>query len=253
MRSEWGTVPVAALLLAIVTATPRAQEPASARLSGIPRDLACAPASPASLPTSTLRIMAGREIRKTLFAPGDAIVINAGTAQGLKAGDEFYVRRVVADYFTEPGPSRVSPISVHTAGMVQVVEPQPEVSVAVVTYGCEGLLEGDYLEPFAPQPLPQETVGTIPDYARPGRVLLGDERRQMAGAGDFVVIDQGSDHGVRAGQQLTIFRHVLSDGTGPTTDVGAAMVYVVTPQTSVVRLDRSVDAVYIGDLVAIHR
>jgi len=35
--------------------------------------------------------------------------------------------------------------------------------------------------------------------------------------------------------------------------VGAATVYAVQPGSSVVRIDRSMDAVYVGDLVAVHR
>ena len=253
MSSEMRAVPAAALLLAFVAAGLHAQEARTATLSGLPRDVACAPGSPSSKPSTTLKVVAGRDFRKTLFGNGDVVVINGGTAQGLKVGDEFYARRVVGDQFTEPAPGGTVPISIHTGGMVQIVEVQTDVAVGMVTYGCDGVIEGDYLDRFAPEPLPAGTVGNTPDFAHPGRVILGDDRRQIAGAGDFIVIDRGSDHGIRPGQQVTIFRPTLADGTGPVANIGAALVYVVRPQTSVVRLDRSVDAVYIGDMVAIHR
>ena len=68
-----------------------------------------------------------------------------------------------------------------------------------------------------------------------------------------MVLDRGSDHGIRPGQRLTIFRRTLPDGTGPVSNVGSATVYAVQPETSMVRIEKSVDAVYVGDLVAIHR
>jgi hypothetical protein len=197
--------------------------------------------------------VAGRDFRKTLYGNGDAVVISGGSAQGLKPGDEFYARRVVGDYFTEPVRGAKPPVSIHTSGMVQILEVQTDVSIGIVTYGCDGVIEGDYLERFAPEPLPAGSVGNTPDFTRPGHVILGDDRRQIAGAGDFLVVDRGSDHGVRQGQQLTIFRHTLADGKGPVARIGTATVYVVKPQTSIVRLENSVDAVYVGDLIAIHR
>jgi hypothetical protein len=84
-------------------------------------------------------------------------------------------------------------------------------------------------------------------------LILGDDRRQIGGAGEFMILDRGSDHGVKPGHRLTIFRHTLPDGTGPVSNVGLATVYVVRPETSIVRIEQSVDAVYVGDLVAIHR
>jgi hypothetical protein len=65
------------------------------------------------------------------------------------------------------------------------------------------------------------------------------------------VLDRGSDHGLRQGQQLTIFRRTVADG--PIATVGTATVYAVQPASTVVRIDTSVDAVYVGDLVAVHR
>jgi hypothetical protein len=253
MSSKWRNISAAGLLPVLLCAVAGAQEPKTARLSGLPRDIACAPSSPLTRPTSALKVASGRGDRKTLFGNGDTVVISGGTAQGLRAGDEFYARRVVGDEFTQAVRGGVVPISVHTGGMLQIVETKADVSVGVVTYGCDGIIEGDYLEPFAPEPLPPGTIGSTPDFASPGHVIMGDDRRQMAGAGDFVVIDRGSDHGMRPGQQVTIFRQTLSDGTGPVATIGTAIAYMVQPQRSVARLDRSVDAVYIGDLVAINR
>jgi hypothetical protein len=237
------------LALASSAAGLEAQQPAL-RLSGLTRDLACAPSSPMVKPTPALVVVGGRDLRKTLFGTGEALVIRGGAAQGVKAGDQFFVRRLVEDKFIEREPG-VYPVSISTAGTAQVVETQNDFSIAVITNGCDGIMDGDYLEPYQAPVAPATQAGTTPDYSYPGRLILGAERRQIGGPGEFMVLDRGSDHGVRQGQQLTIFRRTVPDG--PIATVGTATVYGMQPESSVVRIDSSVDAVYVGDLVAIHR
>ena len=240
---------VSALILSVVPA--HAQRPEAAALSGSNHDAACAPSSPSVKPVSALTIGAGRETGKSLFGIGDAVVIRGGTAQGVKAGDEYYVRRVVDDRFSEQQPG-VYRVSVHTAGAVQILEAQEDAAIATVTYACDGVMQGDFLERFERPAIPAAAVGASPDYAHPAQLILGAERRQSAAAGMFMVVDRGSDHGLRPGQQLTIFRRTLPEG-GPVAMVGKATVFTVLPESSVVRIESSVDAVYVGDLVAIHR
>jgi hypothetical protein len=229
-----------------------AQQPASpaSRLSGLARDLACAPSSPMARPSPALMVVGGREQRKTLFGTGDALVISGGAAKGVKAGDEFFIRRVVNDRYNEDKRG-VYPVSISTAGTAQIVETHTDYSVAVVTYGCDGVSDGDYLERYEPPVMAVAAVGTTPDYQQPGRLILGAERRQIGGAGEFMVLDRGTNDGIRPGQQLTIFRRTVADG--PMAHVGKATVYLMQPESSVVRIDSSVDAVQVGDLVAIHR
>jgi hypothetical protein len=239
------------LIAAACSTAAAAQQPRTALLSGLTRDLACSVSSPPATPAMpALIVTAGRERGKTLFGTGDAVVIRGGTAQGVKTGDEFFVRRRVQDRFTEPAPGVYS-VSISTAGAVQVVEAEAAFSIAVVTYGCEGIEEGDYLERYEPTVAPPAQAGAAPDYTQPGHLVLGSERRQIGSAGDFMVIDRGSDQGLRAGQRLTIFRHTIKDG--PVANIGSATVYTVQPASSVVRIEGSLDAVYIGDLVAVHR
>jgi hypothetical protein len=67
-----------------------------------------------------------------------------------------------------------------------------------------------------------------------------------------MLVNRGSDQGVQPGQALTIFRPTLS-GEGPVQRVGTATVVSVYPQLSVVRIDGIRDAIFVGDLAAIHR
>ena len=251
MSSDSRALIVLASLLAGGGGSLAAQQPETTLLNGMTREIACAPASPLTRPAMPLRVAAGNDARKTLFGTGDALVIRGGTAQGVRPGDEYFVRRLVDDRFTEHAPG-VYPISISTAGMVRIAESQTDFSIAVVTYACDGIIVDDYLERFERPNAPSSQVGNTPDFARPGHLILGGERRQTASAGQFMVLDRGSDHGLRVGQQLTIFRNTVG-GAGPVATIGSATVYVVRPESSTIRIEKSIDAVYVGDLVAIHR
>jgi hypothetical protein len=233
-------------------AVPLAQEPARAAAAPVPRDLICGPQATLSAPDQGLRIVGGAEPVKALFAAGETVLVNAGTEQGVTAGAQYLVRRVVDDRFTVRT-VETSPLSIHTAGWITIVEARADVSLATVSVSCDGIAQGDYLEPFAlpvtAAPLPPGQ----PDYDRPARVVLADERRQMGtGGGSLMVIDRGSDHGLRPGQRLTIFRRTL-DGAGPALSIGEAFVAVAGTETSVMRIQTARDAIAVGDLIAIHR
>ena len=64
-----------------------------------------------------------------------------------------------------------------------------------------------------------------------------------------MLINRGTEQGVRAGQTVTIFRPTM-DGMGPVLDIGRATILSVRQKTSLLRIDSSRDAVFIGDLAA---
>ncbi len=119
---------------------------------------------------------------------------------------------------------------------------------------CDAIEEGDYLELYVKPAVPAAAAaGGEPDFANPGHLVLGDERRQMGAAGDLMVLDRGTDHGVHAGQHLTVFR-TTGDGTGPIARIAEATAgHGEFRDEHVIRIDKTSDAVNVGDLVAIHR
>jgi hypothetical protein len=238
-----------ALVFPALAAVASAQQPAP-ELTGVAHDAACATVSPAVRPSAALTIAGGRESNRMLFAPGDEVIVRGGGSHGVRAGDEYFVRRIVADRVTDQVDGR-RPISVHTAGVVRIVEAQANASIAVVTHACDGISENDYLERFTAPSLPQSAIGATPDFSNPARVILGAERRQLGSPGAFMALDRGSDQGIQPGQLLTVFRP--SAGAGPPRQIGTARVYAVLAKSSTLRIEQSVDAVYVGDLVAVHR
>jgi hypothetical protein len=246
----------AALAIAsfVSTALHASQAPATrpAASASIPLEQLCGPHAELTRPAMKMRVAAGSERVKTSYGPSELLVINAGSAQGVRAGQRFLVRRVVDDQFAVAAIGEKS-YSIHTAGWVTIVDTLEDTSVAVISEACDAVLIDDYLEPFVvPDPAPAPPVVSQPDYARPARVILGDERRQLGGEGTIMVMDRGSDHGLRIGQPLTVFRQTL-EGRGPNQILGDAVVVEVHPETSLIRILRSREAIEVTDLVAIHR
>jgi hypothetical protein len=252
-RSARSVIHVAAAALVLAPIPSFAQSIAHVASRDYANELACGARAVGTPPDMSIRVGAGREHGKALFGPDEALVIKAGTGQGIKVGQEYFVRRVVADRFVQNSGDKMTTSSIHTAGWVRIVDTTADASIAEVINVCDGIEEGDYLEPFVKPELPTTTPATgEPDFANPGHLVLGDERRQMAAQGDLMVLDRGSDHGIHAGQKVTIFRPT-GDGTGPVARIAEGTALVVHPETSVVRIDKTSDAVVVGDLVAIHR
>jgi hypothetical protein len=239
------TLAIALPLMSLLSQSPIPYEQ-SAR-----EQIACAPISLPARPTAGLRVIGGSVPGRYLFGPGDAVIVNAGTAQGLQKGQQYFVRRYVKDQFT-PMYTDFSPHSVHTAGWVTIVDAKNDLSVATVTHACDGIIEGDYLEPFVDPVFPPAALPGAPDLDHPGRIVMGDEKRQIGAANSLMLINRGTDHDVRAGQTVTIFRETMG-GKGPLLEVGQGTVLSVRPQTSLIRVEATREAVYLGDLVAIHR
>jgi hypothetical protein len=215
------------------------------------KELACSPQAPLILPEMMLRIAGAPQEHKTLYGVGDIIIIDSGVSSGLQPGQQYYARRVVPDRFTEPLKG-YRPISVHTAGWVQIQDVQPSTATAKVVYACDGLMQGDYLEPFSLPAVPGNGPSAQPDFASPAHVILGDDRRQMGSVGQYMALDRGSDHGLQPGQRLTIFRPTLA-GAGPAWLIGTGTALTIGTATSVFRIDTAEDVVWVGDLIAVQK
>jgi hypothetical protein len=244
-------LPVVALLASAPWSAEAQEAPQVANGTAIAEQIACAPMSLPAAPVGGMRVVGGAQHGRIMFGPGEALMINAGAKQGVQTGQRYYVRRHVLDMFT-PAAADFTPNSVHTAGWVTIVDVKQDMAVAQVSLACDGIMLDDYLEPYSDPVIPTPALGGAPDYDHPARIVMGDQTMQTGSAGTLMLINRGSDHGVRAGQSLTIFRPTMN-GAGPMQDVGIATVLAVRPQTSLMRIDSSRDAVYIGDLAALHR
>ena len=208
----------------------------------------CTPrAATAPPPGDALRLIGVQDsVGRQLFGAGDLVIIGGGRTQGVELGQQFFVRR------SGPGQSRRGPLPVTTAGWIRVVAVDDSTAIALVDFSCDGLMTGDHLEAYVAPALPADVDRTDtqgePDFSAPGRVLFGDNERIAGATGDFMVTDVGATRGAAPGMRFAIYRNVNVPGL-PLAVVGEAIVVFADPETSVVRLTRTRDAIYSGDLL----
>lgn len=234
------------LALSLAASPALAQAP---KMSGDVLAIACGPAVVFEMPDAKLTIGGSLIDAKGVFAPWHRLTVNGGSEQGLKPGQEFFVRRTIPPKDAPPKGERAV-IGISTIGWIRVDEVLSTRSIATVLHECDGIEEGDYLEPFAFPTVPKALPEGAPDYTATGTVLFGAERRQMEGAGALMIVDLGSEHGIKPGQRFTIFR---ASEAGPNVIVAEATALRVSPQTAMVRISDMRDVVQVGDRVAPHR
>jgi hypothetical protein len=208
------------------------------------RDSVCGPAKPSAATEPLGTIRSSRYVAEGgLYTTGAQITIDGGTLNGLEVGQNLVVRH----YFRVQPLSGAGSTGEHSAGLVQIVSVSDRSSIAVAVYACDALRTGDFLVSFRPEPIRPPEARGIPDYGDAARILFADEGQILGTPGRLMVIDRGSEHGVRVGQRLTLFRR--RDARGPTT-VGDAIVVATRIDSATIRVERISDMISSGDLVA---
>jgi hypothetical protein len=180
-----------------------------------------------------------------LYTSGVEVIIDGGTLSGLEVGQNLVVRH----YFRVKGLDGPDATGEHSAGLVQIVAASERSSIAVVVYACDELRKGDFLASFKPEPIrPPDPRGT-PDYRDAARILFADEGQILGAPRRLMVIDRGSERGVRVGQRLTLFRRKGRGGAKPEV-VGDAIVVAVRTDSATIRVERVNDAISSGDWAA---
>jgi Carboxypeptidase regulatory-like domain len=207
------------------------------------RDSVCGPAKPAGAADAFGTIRAGHSARGNgLFAAGDEVSIER--TAGLEVGQNFVARRA---YRTSTDPAGVP--GEHTAGLMQIVAVDQHAAAAVVIYACDEVMPGDWLAPFTPEPIVAPEPAGTPAYDRAARILLTDAGQLIGAPRRLMVIDRGSDNGIRAGQRLTLFRPARAGAKRPTV-IGDAVVVAVRLDSATIRIQRATDVIEIGDSAA---
>jgi hypothetical protein len=180
----------------------------------------------------------------TLYAKGDELFIDGGTANGLAVGRNVVARRT---YHVSGDPRGAT--GEHTAGVLQIVAAGERASVAVVIYACDELMRGDRLAAFNPEPIRTPEPAGMPAYDHAARILLADVGQLIGAPRRLMVIDRGSDHGIRVGQRLTLFRRARL-GAGARSVVGDAVVVAVRIDSATIRIEGATDVISLGDWAA---
>ena len=205
----------------------------------------------ATVPADATRVIGSQDAQShNLFGMPDQLVVNGGTERGLRLGQRYFLRRLArtAENYRDKLPHQV-----RTSGWVRVVAVNATTTIVNVEHACGDILVGDYLDVFEMRPLPDADITSVdttgePDFAAFGRVLYGSEERRSGGAGEFMLIDRGSNHSVALGSHFAIYRDIRVTGA-PLASVGEATVVSIGPTMALVRINRARDAIFTGDYV----
>jgi hypothetical protein len=234
---------------------PRFEAPPPPKVTPLPAEVlasVCGPGQPDGHNLTLGTILGHRdEKNRTVFGVRDILLLDVGADFGAAIGQNFVVRRRfrVGD---RSAPITDASFGEQTAALVQVVETSPSISTAVVVYTCGELYAGDSIEPFDPLPLLSAVANGAPRFEDPAKIVFGEHGQAMGAAKQLMVIDRGTADGAQRGQRLTIFRRVQGE-RGPVSTIADAVVIAVREHSATIRIERSSDAVWIGDLVALHR
>ena len=212
----------------------------------------CGPRASLDYSIAIGRVVSHRdEASRQLLGPGDMLRIDAGEKQGLATGQNLVVRRrfQAGDFLA---PKRLQSFGEEAGGLVQIMETYRDSSVALVVYACGEIMAGDAVEPYVPQPAFFAVADGAPRFDEPAKITIGENGRKTAAAGQMMVIDRGIMQGVQRGQRLTIFRRIPGDDVMNVT-VGGGVIVAVRADSATIHIERTTDAIAVGDLVALHR
>jgi hypothetical protein len=244
---------VVTVLLTLTAGAAAAQTDAQA-LSPLEMATACQlPPSYDGPPEHALLIIGSQDaMPRSLFGNRDLLVIGGGTADGVQLGQQFFVRRSSRFGSTQGGRGHSS----KTLGWIRVVAVNESTAIATVDHVCGGMVRTDYLDPFIAPVLPagadRDEAPGEPDFTSLSRIVIGNEDRTHVGAGDFALIDRGSEQGLIAGTRFAVYRDVGPAGM-PLASIGEGIVISMGPSMALTRITRVRDAVRNGDYVALRK
>jgi hypothetical protein len=167
-----------------------------------------------------IRLISGEQSNyKITFARGDMVYINRGQDKGVRVGDRFSVVRPDADpngvqwFKWQSKLMKAMGTAYRDAGQVRVVNVQPKVSIAEVTFSCGYMQRGDILQPYQDRPAPPFKDASTFDHFAPvsgknvAMVVTGTDFTQLFGKNQSIYVNLGTKQGVRVGDYFRIFRY----------------------------------------------
>ena len=145
------------------------------------------------------------------FSQGDVVYINGGVAQGVQAGDRFFVQKRHRP-LRHPISNSDLGVIYHSVGQLKILCAQENTSIAEVTYACDPVGIGDMLEPFTPVPVPlvvkpdRTDRCDVPNGKPLGYITYNRDDQTDIGTHWLVFVDLGMADGVYPGSFATVFR-----------------------------------------------
>jgi LysM repeat protein len=206
----------------------------------------------------SLRVMGSEHgWRRFIFAEGDIVYLNRGAKRGLKPGDVFSTHRASYEV-VHPITGKKLGTKIETSGWLRVILVQDDIATAIIEHSCDDTQIGDYLKPFQPMSVPVVAQHTPADRLAPPTGKLSrhivdvEGHRMIAGTGDFVTIDAGSEDGITPGSIFTIFRVTYPSIPSPRDVRGEVIVVSAREKSAIAKVTYSRSEILPGDRVELH-
>ena len=191
---------------------------------------------------------------KMALSERDIVYLSKGSNSGVKAGD-LYTLQHISYPVKHPVSGKKIGTKIETTGWVKVITVQENTACAVVEQVCMDIHAGDYLKPFEKVNVPMVVRRAPAECCAPANgkitrhvVDLQDDAT-IAGWGQFVTIDAGTDDGVAPGNVFAVYRVIYPSVPTPRDAVGEATVISVRDRTATAKVTYSAKEITVGDQV----
>jgi len=201
------------------------------------------------------------------YSVDEVIYINKGENEGIRPGDIYSIRRVVAPVYL-PAKRHKERSFLGTAidqiGLAKIVAVQETGSTAMVTHACDSILKGDFLVTYEQEPIPLITEQPPFDrFARfnkdeAGMIVFAEDQIHNMGIGHIANVNMGIASDVAPGDVFIVFRpNPHSDHKKnvilPDIYLGQAVTLKTYEDTSVVKISKGVSEIRVGDFAVPYR
>jgi hypothetical protein len=202
----------------------------------------------------TLQVLGSEEgVDKQALAERDIVYLNKGSNAGVRAGDLYTLHHVSYPVHHPASGGKIG-TKVETTGWVKVILVEEDTASAVVEFSCADIHAGDYLKPFEPVNVPLIVRRAPADRLTPpsGKVnpyvIDIQDDATIAGAGQFLTLDAGSEDGVAPGNVFVLYRVIYPSVPTPRNVIGEATVVSVRDKTLTAKITYSRNEIMVGDL-----
>jgi hypothetical protein len=156
---------------------------------------------------------------KITFERGDYVYIDRGTEKGVRVGDRYAVVRPDKDpadvqwFKWQDKLTKAMGTHYLDLGQLRIVNVEPKVAIAIVSFSCEYMQRGDIVLPFQERPDPTfKDAGPFDQFApvsgKPvAMVVNSKDYQQSVGRGNTIYVNLGTDKGVKVGDYYRVFRY----------------------------------------------
>lgn len=196
---------------------------------------------------------------KSIMGDGDVVYLNAGDAQGVRQGDRFVIIQTVKTKLKHPETGKVMGDVLEQVGILRVDHVTPNGAVATLERAMNSVEVGDHIARFTEPSdmnleLRKDTDEPVKLQEPTIEVIYTRDNNKLNGFGSQVVVDRGSNDGLKVGDILLVSRTNGWPGGEGKKDtehfahyVGQAIVVRADAATATCRILRTEQEILVGD------